>query len=313
MMAAAVSSRDQVFTAPDLPAGDDSFEALPEPLPGSLDCSSDDEGCPRRPYATISKAISKTSPHKRTKALYIRPFPSVKPASPTSASAYASPDQSCFSVHINLKESGSEAKEESKDMTSITKATDSSGGSGTAPHKHVDLEPVRRASYKMVHRSALGPLFGRRPPRAPDVDPTKAGRKWIKNVRLDLTDYMKKRPKQSRDQQRNEVVLELEESINEESQQVSTLHQYWVRKEAIDGKYEKLMLQLDREQNVEINLKVSHTAGNSSQQATKVVEDLGKIKDYYEGVKSLICKQKLFEEEELLRDYEIKLGPLKNN
>ncbi len=80
------------------------------------------------------------------------------------------------------------------------------------------------------------------------------------------------------------------------------LKEYWQKKAEIDSKYEKMLVQIDKETNLEISVKLTH-AGKGGP-ASQLIDELSKIKEYYEGVKDLLAEQKIVEQEELLKEFQ---------
>jgi len=99
---------------------------------------------------------------------------------------------------------------------------------------------------------------------------------------------------------KEEIIIKTEESI--------LLRKYWARKRQIDEKYEKMEIQIDKESNFEISLKIDRTQTGGEDAASKMIDELSKIKEYYENVKDLLKQQKIIEEEELLQEFQTKVG-----
>jgi len=94
--------------------------------------------------------------------------------------------------------------------------------------------------------------------------------------------------------------------------QKSNLSDYWVQKQALEAKYEKIINDLEIEEATEIKVKTSMLLKISEQTTAKIVLDtIQKIKDEYEITRGLIIKQKLFEEEELVASCKEKISPVK--
>ena len=85
------------------------------------------------------------------------------------------------------------------------------------------------------------------------------------------------------------------------------LKEYWKKKSEVEEKYKNMIRDMDKEMTFEIELNVSKMK-NRSNITNEDVNELSKIKEYYDDAKNLLNAQKLIEQEELLKEFKAKTG-----
>ena len=87
-----------------------------------------------------------------------------------------------------------------------------------------------------------------------------------------------------------------------EEMESDLLKEYWKRKGEIEEKYRKMLADLDKEASVELKYKINTL--KDSNEKDNAVNDLSKIKEYYEDSRSLLIEQRIIEQEELLKEFQ---------
>ena len=85
------------------------------------------------------------------------------------------------------------------------------------------------------------------------------------------------------------------------------LKEYWKEKDSIETKYKNMIAEFFKEETVEIRLKISTTKKQDRGLTQNIIDEIRKINEYYNDAKTLINKQKIMEEEELVKKVQLKL------
>lgn len=94
-----------------------------------------------------------------------------------------------------------------------------------------------------------------------------------------------------------------EEQIIKESAEESMLRDYWLKKEEIEEKYQKLFADLKREEEQEISMKIKKLKNTNKNSAGEFLDILINLNDYYTTTTNLLQQQRIIEIEQLLTEY----------
>ena len=179
---------------------------------------------------------------------------------------------------------------DSKNSAEVTKVTDSSRGGGQLKPdgKVAAYVSGRNNSIQLNERSGIMRKFGQSNKKCVILSKT-------------FTPFISTRSYQSH------------RDLLQCAPESGMLRKYWKRKAEIEEKYRNMMIAMDKEASLEISIKLTQSTKGGPETATMIIEDLNKIKEYYEDIKTLLHKQQIIEHEDLLKESQNKLDSSNNS
>ncbi len=310
-----------LLTTPDEARGDEFSDVTPS-SPNSLSSSflqqneSDEEGSPQRPYQTAIQ------PSEQPDRSAVRLLPALRLEEQKSVESDRGTPKTCRNSAVN--------KEFSSERTAMTQRRPHVSSNrlirvrerGSPNSKRVVFRVGGSAKPDPLTRSLLGQVLGRCLVRSRQSNKSfryvvsikkcglphspenlSAGEQSMANKSTSMSKEERGAPLGGGTLFPGGREVTIEQSVINESAEETMLHDYWTRKDEIEEKYGRMERGIDKEEMVEINLKL--TRGTSG---LDILKEISALREYYANVKTLITQQKLIELQDVLNDFQKRIA-----